>query len=415
MVQQMTRPKDLLLEERYESVVDHISTRAMRSTRGFFTDVSYFNLTGREIRIKDRLQVTRVIPDGSHKLPVDMLDFYGNKRIILIELTFNMSMESLLPALEELKQTKDHSYLCKKIYQAVERMAYDRHTGNNTILFEIPLISIVKVGGVVYLPELDVTIEAGLDGELPLSHPACPKEKYKLDNNQLALDLVAINNEASVVAIEAIDNTGHRSIADKYIAIAGTVYKVPIRRDKHSSHHGVRVRRKGAIIDSENSSGMVMEDMSFEDAKIKIGLSDTIEEAKYFGDTKEKVSGETASELLRVKESENELRLKRLAFEHAKLEHEREEKVREHLRQGEKERIDLENKRLEQTMLDQKRMLDQMRFTLENNKMSQSIKSESLKTFLDVFKNIAAVVGTVVALTSTFSKILETFAKAKVV
>lgn len=414
MYQRSVEPKHLSLEKRHESILDHAALRAMRANGGAaFTSVTYHNFTGNDIRIKDRFQMSRIIPDAVDTLSPDVEDFYKNKKIILVEISLNVNRESIAPLLNELETTKNLNYLNKRFYDEVSKMFHNRRGGVINLLFEIPAFMVISSGGLAYIPELDITIEVGLNGNFDLPHPACPLIKHKVDSNRLAQDIIAIDNEASVVAIEAIDNTGFMTVREKYLSIAGTVYRVKIRRDKHSAFHGVRVRRKGSILDGEQIDGLLIQEYTFEEAHAELGLSNTVDEAMCMGDSKERIVRENHEETKRLKDLDTELKEKRLEFEHRKLEAEKEERVANAIRMQEKERLEMEIRRLEQVERDQKHLAHRMAMMRDEARLAETAKTEGLKTVVESTKTWATIAGTLLTVAGVLYKIISTVSKVK--
>lgn len=195
----------------------------------------------------------------------------------------------------------------------------------------------------MYFPEMDVTLSlvtqceaaTGLTHPFSLKHlntEAPPRyDEVRSDGSNRELN----------IAIRAYDNTGHDSVSDRYVHIAGSVYKVPVIRDVEAQYNGVIIARNNQI----RGEGACPEPdrtlyLSFEEAELKMGIARTVEAAIAGGSAKditERLKIESmhnqikAADLAHQRKEENELLKEQ--HEEAKRKHERElmELKKEHM------------------------------------------------------------------------------------
>lgn len=409
-------PVHIELDQRSEVKPSALSAKAISRACNTFTHISYINLTGTVVRVKDRYGITRSVGMRTD-IDREILDpTYLNKRTLLIEIALGVTAGDIASVMYELDRNKHVSYLSRRLHERMLEVVKRNTNVTIDVIFEVSCHTIKKNGGVVYIPELDITIETGLDDGVVLGHPFDPVTRHKVGSSQLASTIANLDEDTLIVAIDAVDNSGHDTVRDKYVSIAGKIYKLMVKRDRASSLHGVRVRRRGCMEDGMLSDNFTIHEYSFTEAADVLGVSDTIDEAKCHGDTKESATRKNLVEAERLKKLENDFINEKREWEREQMEEKRLDKLRQDQFNLEKEQLSYRERIANEENTRRKRSDEEIAY---ERKWRQDIERErkeaakqAAQDITDRMKIWAGIATGILAIITATVKIGEFFKKA---
>lgn len=186
---------------------------------------------------------------------------------------------------------------------------------------------IVRNGGVLYLADIDLVINATQEEWMSLHPYSEAATRYQLIEAETNVN----NTERFGYSMYIISNDG--AYNDKYINIGGCVYRVPSTKNQ-SLRDGVYLCSTGPAENDAIKPMPIALHYTFEDAQEKLKLYDSAEEADKLGDQLSEREKEIKELQVQYRELEHEQKIERMKFEQ-----ELDEKKREN------ERISMERQR----------------------------------------------------------------------
>lgn len=211
----------------------------------------------------------------------------------------------------------------KALKTAIEAIEEKPNYGKRIIFsldYTVSRDDIVNEGGTLYLPDLDIVISVRKDNS-PVVHPY----SYTATRYQFMEAETDVNNtERFGYSIYIVSNDG--MVNDKYVNIGGVVYRVPAAENK-KLQDGVYLCSDAPVTNNASAPMPRVVQYTFEDAKEKLKLYDSAEEAEKLGDQLVEREKEIKELQVKYRELEHDLKIERMEFER-----EIEEKKREYER-----------------------------------------------------------------------------------
>jgi hypothetical protein len=194
---------------------------------------------------------------------------------------------------------------------------------------------VVSEDGNLYLSDLDIVISV-LNNNAPVVHPY----SYSLNRFKLMEAETEVNHKNRFgYSIYIVSN--HGMVNDKYINIGGTVYRVPAIEDK-TLRDGVYLCSDAPVKNKASNPMPQYVEYTFEEAKEKLKLYDSAEEADKLGDQLAEREKEIKELQVKYRELEHDLKIERMEFEREIEEKKREYEKLAMDRQESQARIDYE-------------------------------------------------------------------------
>lgn len=206
-----------------------------------------------------------------------------------------------------------------------ENLTYGKKTFS--LDYTITRDDIVRNGGVLYLAELDLVINATQEDWKALHPYSDAATRYQLIEAETNVN----NTERFGYSLYIVSNDGRYK--DKYVNIGGVVYRVPSTKNQ-SLRDGVYLCSTGPTDNDVTTPMPIALHYEFSAAQEKLKLYDSAEEADKLGDQLAEREKEIKELQVKYRELEHELKLERMEFER-----EIEEKKREY------ERVSLDRQR----------------------------------------------------------------------
>lgn len=264
----------------------------------------------------------------------------------------------------------------KALKSAIAAMEENPTHGKKTfsLNYTVTRDDIVRNGGILYLAELDLVINATKE-EWKALHPySDAATRYQLIEAETNVN----NTERFGYSLYIVSNDGR--FKDKYVNIGGCVYRVPSTKNQ-SLRDGVYLCSTGPVENDATTPMPIALHYEFEAARDKLKLYDSAEEAEKLGDQLAEREKEIKELQVKFRELEHELKIERMEFEQ-----EIEEKKREY------ERISMERQR-EHSGLEHERAMRGMR-----DKEYYETRSLARKDSSEVVKFIPSIITGTLAL-----------------
>lgn len=358
----------------------------------YLAGMKFYNWLDRDVIVRDRLgcpnRVRSLRPLAGKTRDKN---YCLSKDFFIVEYFFRVERENLDSVREYFRSTKNISSFMSRIADQLDHAKPGRDT-TVRVVTGITSTQFKKGAGRLFFEELGITLS--LEDAPALDNPESIDQLIKARLNMTAMGLANSDSDAVVVSIEAIDNSGDKSVGDRYVSICNRVYRVPIRYDRTSVHHGIVVRSRPSVEDIRRgvpADRLEVRLMSFEEAEKELGLSKTIEEARSHGDSKLGLEAKLASMQKEMKILDQEIIEKRRKYEQEALDL----------------KIDQERKRQEYEAENAKRAEEKARrddeaarvkHQRDMDKMDKDHRREKTRGFMDWLRIIGSAIGMVVAL-----------------
>jgi len=368
------------LAKRHNVTVWHSSMPDSSMIPGFTTSINVYNWTRENIIASDRLGFPNVlspIKDLKHFHYIDKFDY--KRELVIVEYAVRFSDESFLDALKYFRDMADRNELARMIHEELSLLT--RHRSSEIkVAVGVKLDEMRRMGGGVYIEEFGMLVK--LEDARDVEHPESIDKLEEIRANRTVRQLADAAEDAVVTSIEAVDATGNKTISDRYISIHGSVYKVPIRYDADSKHHGVILKRRPTVQEVDkgcNPDVLLTEYLTFEEAETRVGLCRTIEDALAGGDRKLYNERALTEAQLVIKQLDSQINtLKRdheLEMLRLRAEYDREKLKQERERQEREEKLSRE------------------RFERERIRAEQENARSDARNFMEWIKLGAAIIG----------------------
>lgn len=330
------------------------------SARPFAFDktMAFFNESTSEVVVKDRFGVTTIVPpERNFPRPSDKvmfkLQWYLNK----------MSLKFTIDDLEKRypKPSPLMDAVIRSMKDALETARPEKLIPTTPVWVDIPMSDVRKAGGRIYIDELDMTVALLEDDNRNLDHPKSPAQRARESVGLLA---PMLGRDTLFFMIKAVDNNPCKSREDRYMWIGDDTYHIPIEYDPMMpdgitvvSQSSAGRKNEMGVLSAQPSSRL----FTFEEADEILGLSTTVEGAKFRGNGKEALADKLNQAKLREAEITREL---------GEIKYKREversdiEKIRDdikHQREMEKLKLDAERREQEQRRAEQDAKRDEVR------------------------------------------------------
>lgn len=198
----------------------------------------------------------------------------------------------------------------------------DKTVVTATVEYMLSSAHLDELGGRAYMTDQDIMIEWYEHDQIPLNHPFCQAEQ-----DAKSMDAIFTNcgKESLVLLFRAIDNTGRRQYSDRYVNVAGKVYRIPIETDK-TLKQGIHVTTRRSVDNHQHifPGELATEHYEFDVADKLFDLHLTVEDAVNGGPMteviKEKLNHQAAAQKLREAELRHAQLLMDEEFQRARFE-----------------------------------------------------------------------------------------------
>lgn len=244
---------------------------------------------------------------------------------VRIYVTYKANRDVIKYSADLLNATPNTGVLHDKILRALNR-AWHNSTAREidaTVEMVITEKQLSNSGGRLYLADLDLLIEVGR--VTPMAHPY----SYNgIDRKRLDSLMPSCSRNTLAFMFKAVDNSGAKIFADRYINIGGMVFRIPVEEDDaYATGIHVVARRSVAVVASEqtnHSDELEPAFYTFDEADKLFGLHLTAEEAKVAGPLvehmKEQAAIQSARDKLEAVRGEGELQQLRNKQQQQKME-----------------------------------------------------------------------------------------------
>lgn len=275
---------------------------SMSTASGFHME--FVNYTNRVLKVKNRMGVIRsIMPNISNSIN-NMNSGYDYRPGIGIKISVEIAACDIPMTLRSLKKSAHLSKLSDALHsqlidgyrdlQEKRKSPNHRISDYSSVPLEVYLVihSEDLKDKFKYYTELDVSLtlvdEYQDIAEIP--HPNVPEELVHVGKEGVDFYHDVIKESVGTplgFTLKFIDNTGHHTLADKYIYLFGEVYKVPIVRNSNDSRHGLVVERTHGPVRRTLENFHANEGFfTVEEAFKYAAISNTVENAPYAGDRK---------------------------------------------------------------------------------------------------------------------------------
>lgn len=273
--------------------------------------VEYVNLTDKSMYVKNRMGLIEVIEP---ELYLTHNGLYTTndiaKRGIIVNIEMLMTYNSATASMDSIKPHVNKSPLSAALYEKI-KLARSRLGGMRTTSLNNDKSTTVNLcffihqstieGNSRYFSELDVTLSLHERGEdvFEVEHPNTQDKLVGGRGGEV--DYWHEGNEQSDkglnINLSLIDQSGAKTISDRYVNVLGKVYKVPIIYKTPVGNKrsvGFAVRRNYSSLNpcGERIQEFEQLDYTIEEAEKEFGLSTTVEEAFEFANPTSKAERE---------------------------------------------------------------------------------------------------------------------------
>ncbi len=243
-----------------------------------------------------------------------------------IYVTYTASAEVIRNAGNSLNESPNSGRVHDKILRAMKRAYTNGVNSGRDISWTVEYVVTEKqlrdCGGRLYLGDLDLLIET--EQVRPMTHPY---SQYGTERRRLESLMPSCTKNTLAFMFKAVDNSGSRMYADRYINIGGMVYRIAVEKDDAYAT-GIHVIGRKEIVmgDGELHTTNEMESrfFTFEEADKNFGLRLTAEEAKVAGPLvehlREQAAVQVARDKLEASREERSLQLLRNEQQRQKME-----------------------------------------------------------------------------------------------
>lgn len=231
-----------------------------------------------------------------------------------VELEWRVPIADLREIVDEISQNLlGSNRLVKEIMLAFDDQLRFFANGNRCgkavikVLVSIDWSKIRERGGIVYIDELDLQLVPEGHRAKRIEHPFGPIESVK---KSFRGSVPHIGPNTLVFSLKAVQNGAARDKADRYIALGGEVYQIPIERD-YNLEDGVHLVCRNpvsAIYARDDIKDMCHKRFTFDAADKLFRLHRNAEDAMFDGD-RDTVTKKELAELIHQQRLE-EIRLK---------------------------------------------------------------------------------------------------------
>lgn len=282
------------------------------------TSIKYGNYGHHDVVTTDRFgAITRHAPIPPGNWTNDTITYLRRLKMFVLEVTLRGRREDLGYSIAALSENAKHSNVAKALLLEVSDVYRGKNnTGSNysvTVTFEVSMHDADEQGK-MYLPEFDLVVQfCKPDEDLVVTkNPFEPSQFDLVKHSHVLQTPMSFDCNTGAVIVELFDNSGEMMYKDKYIHMAGRDVKVKVRRGLFPHQPSfVRVRYSNCV-NAEGDVKFIEETYSIEEAVAKLGLSDTVEDARYAGDSKLRVSLELAKKQEDIKRIEGDNHLVKL-------------------------------------------------------------------------------------------------------
>lgn len=290
-------------------------------------NISYFNHLNDDVIVVGR--------DG---LPFRLPPSGKRDNVFQVRITYRINSSVAIDPKGVFHQYGSSSSEGKALAAAIRNSEENNPSGNKSFCLDytVERDDIARLGGVLYLAELDIVISVHKD-EWKALHPySDAATRYQIIEAESNVN----NSERFGYSVYLVSND--EAVKDKYINIGGSVYRVPSIVNQ-SLRDGVYVCSSGPVQNGAKDPIPMSLHYTFEEAWEDLRLYDSAEEADKLGD----VLGEREKEIkelqLRYKELEHDHKMERMKhdqdmeekrreYENLTLDRERESTLAEHER-----------------------------------------------------------------------------------
>lgn len=296
--------------------LEYVSIKNVEHGGSVGTRVGYINYMSHPVRVKSRMGTYfTIMPKNGH---------YNNRKeeelsdrgefIVSVSLQAHHSERDLM--INDLRESAKTSEVSRRILEAVISEKFNRTTSTGifevNVYFVITKSDVFKHNGLMYLTEMDVSLDFNFKtvGRDVIPHPYEPSRLDTFELESLAASPSKIDKQSLVVSMRAFDNTGHRSINDRYVVVAGEVHCLKVTRTNiPGGFTGIRIVRNNPVVVSDHSGIRTdtIEELTYEEAAVKYGVAETVEEALALGDSKAKLNNDNLKLLAENKAKDQEL------------------------------------------------------------------------------------------------------------
>lgn len=345
--------KFMRLDKRVAELADADILRDIRNRKGYHKSktqfhVDYVNLTDKTLYVKNRMGIIEVIEPELFLQDIRLFtvnDF--DKRGVVVYIEMTMTLTSAMATMRSLKDHTDKSALSSALYDKV-KLAYNRllkmkdngygqRIGECSTQVELYYFihESTLSGDDKHFSELDVTFSLYEKGEevTVVEHPNT--QDKLLGGRESGVDYWHKENgrgdKSLTLSLAVVDQTGAKTVDDRYIHLLGKVYKVPIIYKSPIGNKrfvGLTVERNYSSLNpsGERTEEHEVLEYSLEEASNNFGLSRTVETAHESMDPRKKIDRERERfELenhfrkMELEESRDELAKSKHALEEAKV------------------------------------------------------------------------------------------------
>lgn len=358
----------------------------------YHAGMKFYNWLDRDVIVRDRLgcpcRVRSLRPLAGQTRDKN---YCLSKDMFIVEYFFRVEREDLESVKRYFVSMKNVSAFMSRI---ADQLVHAR-PGRDAMIRVITGITTAqfrKGEGRLFFEELGFTMS--LEDAPALENPETIDELIKARLNMTAMGMADSQTDAVVVSIEAVDNTGEKLISDRYVSICNRVYRVPVRYDRTSVHHGIIVRSRPSVEDVRRGvppDRLEVKLLSFEEAEKELGLSKTIEDARSHGDSKLGLEAKLASMQREIKILDQEIADQRRRFEQEALELkiEQERKKQEYEAENAKRAEEKARRDDEAARIKHQRDMD---------RMDKDNRREQTRGFMDWLRILGSAIGMITAL-----------------
>lgn len=366
----------------------------VKTTSG--TEIRFGNYSDCDVVTTDRFgAITRHAPIPPHNRINDNTSFLYRVKMFVLEVTLRGNRKDLPASIAALSENAKHSKVAHALWLELSDVYCGKNnTGRNysvTVTFQINANE-ADSDGKLYLPEFDLVVQfCKPDVDLVATkNPFEPSQFDLVKHSHVLESPLSFDSSTGAVIVELFDNSGEMMYKDKYIHMAGRDVKVKVRRGLFPQRPSfVRVRYSNCV-NGEGEVKFIEETYSIEEAVTKLGLSDTVEDARYAGDTKLRANLELTRKQEEIKRIEGDNHLVKL---------EKDKEVHEITSRAKLTAVDRDD---ESSKLRHEQAMESHVVKVEENKIKrkENKSKEKHNSLMEIIKVIGSIYSIVKALSS---------------
>lgn len=342
------------------------------------------NLTERSVYVKDRLGSVVEIPPYRGRADA----------AICIEVTWHARREQLRTLMQQYEKYGAVNEFCRNAAEALYLYLQSPSNSSPNMRIFIDEDVLRQRNDAIYQPDLDLMLLFA--SRLDTEHPEGPMARFQRGEDPAVKIIQHCSADALIYAVEAVDNSIHPRFRSKYMSVGDQVYHVPVQHLPGAAEDGVIITRSRSADEVNNNLNLgkryIREVLSYEEARKKFGIADTVDEARALGDVKLQAELKIAELQLRGKMTDAENALTKREIEADNLIRDREAGDLKHFRERRKSDEEFAQMRerwqREREKLDHESALAREKREWERDKALQDVTRDEIRNTYEWIKVI---------------------------